>query len=205
MRELIEKYWIFGIGFFAQGLFGLRVLVQWYLSEQKQQSVSPVVYWQISLIASVIFTMYGILRGDLVIVFGQFLAFIIYVRNLQLQYAWQSIPLYIRAMASVISVATAVWLASNLIMSSFVFNFFSSILLGTIGQVFLNARFVYQWYYSEKAKISMLPVGFWVITALGSILIVIYALERRDPVLLLAQGLGFAASVRNIQLHFAAK
>jgi lipid-A-disaccharide synthase-like uncharacterized protein len=85
-------------------------------------------------------------------------------------------------------------------------SFFQLIVLtGAVGQLLLNFRFVYQWYYAEKTKISVLPLGFWYMTALGSILVVIYAVERFDPVLIFAQGLGLFASLRNIQLHFRAK
>lgn len=199
MRELIEKYWIFGLGFFAQALFGLRVLVQWYFAEQKHQSVSPALYWQVSLVASVVFTLYGILRDDIVIVFGQMLAFVIYIRNLQLQRAWQVIPWYVQAITLTLPIAAVLWLVSSLATSSVAFNFYTLVVLGTIGQLLLNARFIYQWFYSERTKASVLPFGFWVITALGSALVIVYAIDRRDPVLLFAQGLGFVAAVRNIQ------
>jgi lipid-A-disaccharide synthase-like uncharacterized protein len=54
-------------------------------------------------------------------------------------------------------------------------------------------------------RTSVLPLGFWIMTAAGSILVVIYAVERFDPVLIFAQGLGLIASLRNIQLHYRTK
>jgi lipid-A-disaccharide synthase-like uncharacterized protein len=42
-------------------------------------------------------------------------------------------------------------------------------------------------------------------TAIGSVLTVIYAVYHFDPVLLFAQGLGLVAALRNIQLHFKTK
>jgi lipid-A-disaccharide synthase-like uncharacterized protein len=42
-------------------------------------------------------------------------------------------------------------------------------------------------------------------TAIGSVLTVIYAIYHFDPVLLFAQGLGLIAALRNIQLHYKTK
>jgi lipid-A-disaccharide synthase-like uncharacterized protein len=72
------------------------------------------------------------------------------------------------------------------------------IILGSIGQLLLNFRYLYQWYHSEKVNESILPLGFWVISSFASVLVVIYGIYRHDPVLLVAQGLGLIAYLRNI-------
>ncbi|MBA4058592.1 MAG: lauroyl acyltransferase, partial [Marivirga sp.] len=76
------------------------------------------------------------------------------------------------------------------------------LILGAIGQLMLNLRFVYQWYYSEKHKTSILPLGFWIISACASVMILIYASYRIDPVLLVAQGMGIFVYLRNIFIHY---
>ena len=73
-------------------------------------------------------------------------------------------------------------------------------IIGTIGQLMLNLRYLYQWYYSEKAKESLLPLGFWVISFVASIMVVSYAYIKMDPVLLVSQGLGMLSYSRNIYL-----
>ncbi len=83
--ELTESYWIYALGFFAQALFGTRQLVQLYHAEKKdvlyhQRSSGRSVYWLRSS-----FWVYGIIRNDLVIVFGQTISYFIYIRNLQLK------------------------------------------------------------------------------------------------------------------------
>src|SRR5688500_12805259 len=78
--EWSDKYWIFGLGFFSQGLFAVRLLVQWFLSEKEGRVVSPVIFWQISVVACYLFFVYGILLNDIVIILGQGLAYIIYIR-----------------------------------------------------------------------------------------------------------------------------
>ncbi|HEY5826223.1 MAG TPA: lipid-A-disaccharide synthase N-terminal domain-containing protein, partial [Cyclobacteriaceae bacterium] len=55
-------------------------------------------------------------------------------------------------------------------------------------------------YYSEKAKESLLPLGFWVISLVASVMVVSYAYIKHDPVLLVSQGLGMMAYSRNIYL-----
>jgi len=54
--EVISKYGIYGLGFFAQSLFGARLVVQLFLSEKKGKVVSPTIFWQLSLMASFLFS-----------------------------------------------------------------------------------------------------------------------------------------------------
>jgi len=70
--------------------------------------------------------------------------------------------------------------------------------LGIVSQVLFTFRFIYQWLYSEKRKESHLPLGFWVISLSGSFLILVYAVFRKDPVLLAGQLTGFIVYFRNI-------
>src|SRR4051812_40281662 len=87
----LQKYGIYALGFFAQSIFGARLLVQLFLSEKKGKVVSPTIFWQLSLVASFLFSIYGILRNDFVIILGQTLSYFIYIRNLQLKNDWAKI------------------------------------------------------------------------------------------------------------------
>lgn len=204
--ELIEKYWIYALGFFAQSLFGCRLIVQWYYSEKEGRVVSPTIFWQLSLVASFLFLIYGIFRDDVIIIFGQTLSFFIYVRNLQLKNDWKKIPATLRAFLLLLPVFAFAWMSfggTHNFQSILAKTNLTSpiIIMGAIGQLLLNLRFVYQWYYSEKHKTSLLPVGFWVISSIASVLILSYASYRLDPVLLVAQGMGIFVYVRNILIH----
>jgi lipid-A-disaccharide synthase-like uncharacterized protein len=207
--EILNMYWVYALGFLSQGLFAARLIIQWLLSEKEGRIVSPVIYWHITLIATYLFIVYGIFQNDPVIVFGMALSYIISVRNLQLDGAWNEMPIILRGIAIALPLMTILYLF--LPQSGFHADYSSQtvsqvwVFTGAAGQMLLNIRFLYQWYYAEKLKISILPVGFWYMTALGSIMVVIYALYRFDPVLLFAQGLGLIASMRNIQLHFKTK
>ena len=73
---------------------------------------------------------------------------------------------------------------------------------GSAGQVIFTLRFVYQWMYSQKRKASILPMGFWLISLIGSSIIVSYAIFRRDPVLFIGQLTGFIVYGRNLWLIY---
>ena len=203
MSEGTGTYWLFGLGFFAQSLFGTRILVQWWLAEKKKQAVSPSLYWILSLAGSTFFLIYGILRHDLVIIAGQLISYFIYVRNLQLKEDWFMFPLVLRIVIVAIPFISVAYIftfpfdggSPSLQMNNGIFFF-----VGVVGQLLLNFRFIYQLYYSERLKRSVLPAGFWWISLFGSAMVIVYAVQRKDPVLLVAQGMAIIPYLRNIML-----
>ena len=201
----MDDWLIYAIGFLSQMLFSARIIIQWVQSEKLNQVVTPVIFWQLSLIASFLLFVYGWLRNDFVIMLGQALTYFIYIRNLQLQNFWKKLPLAFR-----IFFITTPFL---FIIYSFNNNVFDLallfknenippwlVILGSIAQVIFTGRFIYQWIYSENKKTSMLPLGFWILSITGSSLIIIYALLRKDPVLLTGHIFGSIVYIRNIQL-----
>ena len=53
--------------------------------------------------------------------------------------------------------------------------------------------------------IPLLPAGFWIISLIGSGVILSYGIFRKDPVLILGQTFGFVAYVRNLMIGFKKK
>lgn len=194
---------IYGLGFFAQSLFGARTIIQWIQSERAGRVVSPTLFWIFSLNGCFLFLIYGVLRNDIVILFGQTISFYIYVRNLQLKGFWIKIPYALRAIILPLPLLLFLWVGiyspetfeQTFSKADFTDRF---MIIGSMGQLLLNFRYLYQWYHSEKVNESILPLGFWVISAVASVMVVIYGLYRHDPVLLVAQGLGLIAYLRNI-------
>lgn len=208
MINAINTYWLYALGFFAQMLFGVRVIVQWWLTEKKKQVVSPSLYWNLSLAGSALFLVYGILRHDLVIIIGQLISYFIYVRNLQLKEDWRTFPLLLRIVIVAIPFISVVFIAirpSEESFQSMPFNGEVFFIVGMVGQLLLNFRFLYQLYYSERLKKSVLPAGFWWISLFGSVAVIVYAIHRHDPVLLLAQGLAIIPYLRNVVLSTHSK
>lgn len=77
------------------------------------------------------------------------------------------------------------------------------IIIGLAGQLFFTMRFAVQWISTEKKRESVIPVLFWYLSIMGSILLLSYAIYRKDPVFILGQSFGFIVYFRN--LHFIHK
>ena len=198
----MNQYLIYALGFFAQGLFGARSIVQWYLSEREGRVVSPTLFWVFSLSGSSLFLLYGLIRQDVVILIGQSISFYIYVRNLQLKRAWSTIPLFFQLPLLAIPPSILMfWFQQKNVSALEVDTAISLTVVGIAGQLLLNCRYLYQWYSSEKANESVLPLGFWIISLAASIMVVAYSIARQEPVLLVAQSLGIVVYLRNIIIY----
>lgn len=72
--------------------------------------------------------------------------------------------------------------------------------LGLAGQMCFFSRFLVQWIASEKKGCSVVPTVFWYLSLLGGMLVLIYAIWRRDPVFTLGQSVGVFVYTRNLML-----
>ncbi|MFC5468119.1 lipid-A-disaccharide synthase N-terminal domain-containing protein [Cohnella suwonensis] len=72
------------------------------------------------------------------------------------------------------------------------------ILFGLIGQLMFTGRFVIQWIASERAKMSVVTKSFWLFSILGSSVLSVYAIYRKDPVFILGQVPGIFIYIRNL-------
>lgn len=193
----------FALGFLAQGLFSTRMLIQWVLSEKAKKVVSPTIYWQLSLLASILFSIYGWLRGDFVIILGQIFSYYIYIWNLNSKSNWKTLHPVIRQLILILPVTALIYVLANKGLATD--RLFSNIsvwllLFGSAGQIIFTFRFIYQWWYSKSKGESVLPLTFWLLSIVGSIITISYALFRKDPVLLIGQSFGFITYSRNVWL-----
>ena len=196
---------IYVIGFLAQVVFSARILLQWILSERAKKVISPAIFWQLSIVGSYLLFVYGWLRDDFAIILGQIISYYIYIWNLDKKHQWKKLPFIIRTLLLLTPVAAILYMLKDA--SAFVDQFFRNekiplwlLIYGSMGQIIFTLRFVYQWIYSKRKDESLLPIGFWVISLFGSLIIVSYAIYRRDPVLILGQSTGLIAYSRNIYL-----
>ena len=72
--------------------------------------------------------------------------------------------------------------------------------LGFAGQAMFAGRFGAQWWASERLGQSVVPRSFWVLSVAGGLLMLGYAVLRRDPVFILGQAGGLLIYVRNLVL-----
>jgi lipid-A-disaccharide synthase-like uncharacterized protein len=70
--------------------------------------------------------------------------------------------------------------------------------LGFLAQGLFTARFLVQWIASERAGKSVIPVAFWFFSIGGGLLLLVYALYRRDPVFIAGQAFGVFVYARNL-------
>ncbi len=196
---------IYIVGFLAQLLFSARLLLQWIMSEKAKKVVSPSIFWKLSLLGAYLLFIYGWLRDDFAIILGQLISYYIYIWNLNKKESWQKMPALIRYILALTPVVAVLFMLKDA--RGFVEQFFLNekiplwlLLFGSMGQIIFTLRFVYQWVYSMKKNESLLPLGFWLISLTGSLIIVAYALYRRDPVLILGQSTGLVVYCRNIYL-----
>lgn len=73
--------------------------------------------------------------------------------------------------------------------------------VGFLGQALFSARFLVQWLSSEQLGRSVIPMAFWYLSLFGGLVLLAYAIYRRDPVFIVGQMTGSAIYLRNIQLR----
>lgn len=79
------------------------------------------------------------------------------------------------------------------------------VLFGTLGQFIFFSRWVIQWIYSERKKISTIPVAFWWCSFLGGVITLLYAQHIGSFPFMLAQCIGLIVYLRNLILIYRKK
>jgi len=74
------------------------------------------------------------------------------------------------------------------------------IVLGLMGNAAFFSRFLVQWLASERARESIIPRSFWYLSILGSLLLLAYAIHKRDPIFILAYLPNAFVYIRNLVL-----
>lgn len=205
-----SSWYIYALGFVAQGLFSARILVQWLMSEKQKKVVNPTLFWVLSLVASIVYFIYAYLRNDFSIMLGLFISYFIYLWNMGMKGVWKKLPDAVRiplvtALGVLPFAAIAVLFLRN--PEAAVANLFRNdlipgwmIVMGTVGQLVFTVRFIYQFIYSHKRNESLLPVGFWIIGIVGGTILVTYGALRHDWVLLVGQAFGLVTYIRNLMI-----
>ena len=200
-----SPFWIYSVGFVAQLMFSGRLVIQWFLSEKQKRVLTPSTFWWLSLGASFLLFVYGYLREDFAIMLGQSITYFLYIRNLQLQGQWAKSPKALRWFLLIFPVLLVIYAYNNghydlekLFKNESIPLWL--LLLGSFAQVIFTLRFIYQWIYSERKKKSSLPLGFWLLSFIGGLLILTYAILRKDPVLFVGNLMGVFIYFRNMRL-----
>jgi lipid-A-disaccharide synthase-like uncharacterized protein len=73
------------------------------------------------------------------------------------------------------------------------------VLIGYVAQIMFAMRFVVQWIASERAGRSVVPTTFWIFSIGGGLMLLGYAIYRKDPVFIIGQAFGVFVYLRNLQ------
>jgi lipid-A-disaccharide synthase-like uncharacterized protein len=76
------------------------------------------------------------------------------------------------------------------------------LVFGIVAQLLFTARFVVQWIVSEKLGKSVVPLAFWFLSMGGGLMLLVYGLVRREPIIIMGQALAVFIYMRNLMLIF---
>lgn len=76
------------------------------------------------------------------------------------------------------------------------------VIIGLIGQSFFFLRFLIQWLASERAGMSVIPRAFWYMSIAGALIVLVYGVQRVEPVLIVGQSAGLIVYLRNLWLIY---
>ena len=199
--------WVYLIGLLGMALYGSRIVVQWFLSEKAGKVVNPPSYWVMSSVGAVVLYIYGWLRKDFSIIFGESVSYYIYMWNISVMGMYRKLPRvvpWIQGLFPLVIVAMMM-----LDWQEFSVSFFHNeempmalLAFGMLGQFTYEIRSVYQLVYSYRRNESVLPLGHWVLAVVGSVIIIAYGIIRHDWVLVIGQ-FAIVFSIRNIMLHLS--
>jgi lipid-A-disaccharide synthase-like uncharacterized protein len=74
------------------------------------------------------------------------------------------------------------------------------LITGLLGQLMFTMRFLVQWWASEKAGRSVVPLAFWYFSILGSLIVLAYGIHKLEPVIIVGQLPGVVIYTRNLYL-----
>ncbi|NNF01387.1 MAG: lauroyl acyltransferase [Bacteroidia bacterium] len=72
--------------------------------------------------------------------------------------------------------------------------------LGFLAQLMFSGRVIVQWFVSEKAGQVLSPTLFWKLSLIGSCMMIIYGVLRKDIVIIAGQSLSYYIYIRNLHL-----
>ena len=201
--------WVYLLGFTGMAIYGLRILIQWYLSEKSHVVESPGIYWVLSSIGAVILYIYGWLRKDFSLIFGESVGYYIYMWNISIMGLYKKVPRIVFIIQALFPVVILALIVKDI--PTFTQTFLKNedvppllLIYGVLGQFTYEVRSVYQLVYSYKRKRSVLPMGHWVLAIIGSSMIISYGIIRHDWVLAIGQ-FSIFFSIRNLMLCIAAQ
>lgn len=73
--------------------------------------------------------------------------------------------------------------------------------VGWVGNVVFFSRFLVQWHATERQRRVVVPQAFWWLSLTGSLILLSYAIQRRDSVFIAGQAFSWIPYLRNLWIH----
>lgn len=202
-----SPFWVYLIGLAGMGVYGLRILIQWYMSEKSHRVESPGIYWILSSAGAILLYIYGWLRKDFSILFGESIGYYIYMWNISILGLYKKVPKILIVLQALFPVVIIGLIVKDFPQFNAQFLENSQVppwllLYGVLGQFVYEIRSLYQLIYSVKRQESILPLGHWILAVIGSAMIISYGLIRHDWVLAIGQ-FSIVFSIRNLMISIA--
>ncbi len=193
-------------------IFFGRFYLQWYVSERRKRSVVPVGFWYMSGVGALMLFPYAVFYlqspvGALSYSFN----IVVYTRNLV--HIWREKGVLSRERSLLVhGIAGAVCLAAMALVAYTWFNEYHAthpdeavrtwmlIAVGTVGQALFACRFFLQWVVTEAKRKSVVPVIFWHISVVASLLQIISYAPRGEWVFALGLAATLPVYLRNLWL-----
>ena len=199
-----SPWWVYLIGLVGMGIYGLRIVIQWYESEKAHRVENPPSYWVLSSLGAMIIYIYGWLRKDVTILFGESVGYYIYMWNISIMGLYRKVPKVVVVFQALFPLIILALIFKDL--PTFRANFLDRtdmpvwlMIYGFAAQFVYEIRSVYQLVYSYRRNSSFLPLGHWILAVAGSLMIISYGFIRHDWVLAIGQ-FSIFFSARNLYL-----
>lgn len=190
---------LYPLGFIAQAAFALRFLIQWRIAEHKKQSVTPKIFWHISLVGNVLLFVHSLIQLQLPMS-------IIQSQNMVL--SWRNINL-LGPQNQQVRFATVIVMLGAIALGTTLFFLLQGVphfqefpvtihLFGSIGMLLFAMRFWVQWWEAEKRQKSHLNKSFWQMSFVGALLSGMYFFIIRDWVNCIGPALSLIPYSRNL-------
>lgn len=207
------------LGIIGTATFYGRFVLQWIVSELRQQSVMPPAFWYMSAAGSVLLLAFGILSHSLLGTLGQNINVVIYGRNIS--HIWREKEILTPFRDRMLHVLTFTFAGVGLCAVAWLAwrewhtntdksvdearEAWGWLILGLVGQALFAARFILQWIATERAKRSVVPRAFWFLSFFAATFQCIAYYQREE--LIFATGMAFTVFIytRNIWFIYVHK
>lgn len=165
-------------------IFYSRFYVQWLASEREGQSTLPEAFWHMSTIGSLALLVYAIVTRSPLGALGQCFNLVVYARNLL--HVWRKRTTVAPALSQLLHVLVALitLIAMAFVISIWTHEFHSNqaaapnaarqawvwLGFGLLGQVLFAGRFLIQWIATERQGECTVPVLFWQLSVVATVL-----------------------------------